>query len=253
MGLLLGAYGCIGSCLGSVLGGIIMQNPLNNILFETVCNLITGIIMWYVWHWGSVSHRIHFKKFINYVKYFALMTFSSALCGITSFIFFEDGDFMPVFISFLSMGVLIGIPIDVIVNGVLCLDTVLPDEVVRLHDIEGDLPSDDESFVMFTQKLEAFSESKCFDIQRTFELENTFEEIYLRIRKVAPDESLHVVIDYDDTLSIRIYYKGSGINPLKKTEDEDDLDICGLKLIESRALRATHSHSSSTDLVHVVV
>ena len=66
---------------------------------------------------------------------------------------------------------------------------------------------------------------------------------------------MNVTIVYGSAISIRIVYGGNPYNPFKLGENEDELDIAGLKLLRHRALRAsvfTNKKRQETQ-IHIVM
>lgn len=253
LGLALGPYGVIGSVIGCICSSLVMEVSWQLIAFESVCNVVIGIMVWLTWHLTSRSHKINFKNFLNYVRYISALIVFSALCGFVGSVIIDEVRFLPVTVSYTVLGILVGIPISVIINSVLCVKPVIPGWCVQAVDLEGTIEPNDSSLIAFNARIERFTEEHGCSVKKTFEIINTIEEVYLRIRANEPDTMIHVTLDFDDTLSIRFMYQGEKHNPLKISSDEDLVALIGLKLIEHRAIRTSYKYSQNINYVHVVI
>lgn len=252
LGLQFGPAGILGSCAGAVATALLLGTPVREILLECLCILIMGTGTWLLWHLGSGTHRIHFKRGINYLKYFGILVGLSALCGCISLILLE-GAFAATMVSYTALGLLIGIPVNIMANGLFCLEPILPPSYQMQHAVTGVITADPESLMLVNEALEDFAYSKKLNQRRVFEVQSCLEELSIRILAKLPDAQIHIQINYGDTLSARVYYDGKKYNPLYIDKEEDELDIMGLKLIKHRALRAAYQYHDRTNHVHVVI
>ena len=253
LGLLFGPWGAIGSCVGSIAGGLALSTPANEILLECICCLIMGMGMWIVWHLGSTTHRIHFKRVINYAKYAGLLVGLSAICGGLSFVLVEGGAFGPILSAYTATGLLIGIPINILFNGVLCIDPVLPPWYSMEYPVSGVLSADSQSLSALTEAIEEFGFERRINMKRLFEIQSCIEELYIRIQAARPGAEIYVTLNSGDTISMRLRFSGERYNPLRTGKEEDELDIMGLKLIKHRALRAAYSFKNGENHILIVI
>ena len=252
LGLQFGPAGILGSCAGAVATALLLGTPVREILLECMCILIMGTGTWLLWHLGSGTHRIHYKRGINYLKYFCILATLSALCGCVSLVLLK-GAFAATMVSYTALGRLIGIPVNIMANGLFCLEPILPPPYQMQHAVTGVVTADPESLMLVNEALEDFACLKKLNQRRVFEVQRCLEELSIRILAKLPDTRIHIQINYDDTLSARVHYDGKKYNPLYIDKEEDELDIMGLKLIKHRALRAAYQYRDRTNYVHVVI
>jgi len=252
LGLQFGPAGILGSCTGAIVAALLLGTPAREILLESLCVLIMGTGTWLLWHLGSSTHRIHFKRGINYLKYFGILVGLSALCGCISLILLE-GAFVATTASYTALGLLIGIPVNIMANGLFCLEPILPPMYQIQHAVTGVITADPESLMVLNEALEDFAFTKKLNQRRVFEVESCLEELSIRILGKLPDAQIHIQINYGDTLSAKVCYEGKKYNPLYIEKDEDELDIISLNLIKHRALRAAYQYHNRINHVHVVI
>lgn len=255
LGLLFGPWGAIGGCIGCAAGGLILSTPLNEILLECALILVIGIGMWLVWHLGSTTHRIHFKRLINYMKYLGLLLGLSAIGGLLGFVLLpEDANaFLKIFSAYTAMGLLIGIPVNILFNGLLCIEPVLPPWYKMDYPVSGSIDADPQTLGQFNEMLEEFAFGRRINMKRLFEIQNCIEELSIRILGAQPGAKIHIRMDYDDTISARLSYAGEKHNPLIIRKDDDELDIMSLKLVRHRALRAAYSYKNGENRILIVI
>lgn len=252
LGLLFGPCGALGALLGCSASALLLGSPLAEYLTEAGSILITAMGMWLLWHVGSSSHRIHFKRPVHYAKYILLLALLSAAGASLSLLTGIKGAFVTLFSSQLAMGVLVGIPVNILLNSLLCVETVLPPWYELQSPVCESIDADPQSFAALSDRLEEFAFEKRIGMKRLFEIQSCIEELYLRILAAQPQARLLVRIDFDDTLSARISYSGEKYNPLHGSKDDDALDQMGLKLIKHRALRAAWSYRRGENHILIV-
>ena len=254
LGLLFGPWGAIGGCVGCAAGALLLGTPVYEALLECICILVIGVGMWLLWHLGSTTHRIHFKRPINYLKYLGLLVGLSAIAACACFVLpGMRASFSAVFFAHLSMGLLVGIPVNILFNGLLSIEPVLPPWYSVNYPVSGAITSDPQTLAAFNEALEDFSFSRKLNMKRLFEIQNCVEELSIRILAAQPDAKIEIRMNYDDTFSARLSYPGAKHNPLRTSKDEDELDVMGLKLIKHRALRAAYSYKQGENRILIVL
>ena len=252
--LMVGPWGTIGSVLGAVICGIIDKTATwTQIIYEIVTIVILSLGSWFLWHMFTPDHKVRFKTLYDLTKFTAILASLSAANGVLSFAFVSGGDLLPVFLTELISSMLVGIPAIIIYCGIMCQQPVIPPWYTRSHDIEDDIEANDESFIEFNDKVEKLTMRLELPKKRVFEIINTIEEVYLRIRTHEPEATVHITIDCEDALSILFEYKGEKCNPLRISADEDLVALIGLKLIEHRAIRTSYKYSMQTNQVLIVL
>lgn len=252
LGLLFGPYGALGGLLGCTAGALLLGSPAAEYIAEAGSILITAMGMWICWHIGSSSHRIHFKRPVHYAKYLLLLALFSAAGACISLLTGIKGAFLTLFCAQLAMGALIGIPVNILLNSMLCIEPVLPPWCAAPSPVCETIDADPQSFAALSDRLEEFAFEKRIGMKRLFEIQSCIEELYLRILAAQPQARLLVRIDFDDTLSARICYSGGRYNPLRSSKEDDELDQMGLKLIKHRALRAAWSYRRGENRILIV-
>ncbi len=253
LGLQFGIGGILGSCIGCIATALILKTPINLVLFELVCICVVGGVSWILWHLGSTTHKIHFKRVINIMKYIGILLFTSAICGFSSFLFIDGGDFLTVLSSYTALGFLVGIPVNTILNSTLCVEPILPPMYSVEYALCGNINSDSESIGMFNDRIEELAFEKNIPMKRMFEIQSCIEELAIRIFTNLPDADIKILVDYDDTLSAKFIFAGEKYNPLRISRDEDELDIISLTLVKHRALRAAYKYKNKKNHIHIVL
>lgn len=252
LGLQFGLAGIFGSCLGAVVTALLLGTPFREILLECLCILVMGTGTWLLWHLGSNTHRIHFKRGINYLKYFGILVVLSAVCGVISLLF-TSGAFATIMIAHTVLGLLIGIPVNIIANGLFCFESILPPPYKLQHAVSACITADPDTLMAMNEALEELAVSKKLNLKRIFEIQNCLEELSIRILARIPEARIQVDLNYGDTISARLQYDGEKYNPLHLGKDEDELDVMGLKLVKHRALRAAYQYRGHTNHIQVVI
>lgn len=253
LGLQFGPAGILGSWIGCIATATILGNPVREVLLECLCIPVMGLGTWFLWHLGSGTHRIHFKRPINYLKYLGLLVGLSAICGCVSLLLIPGGAFAATLISYTALGLLVGIPVNIMANGLFCFESVLPPPHQMQYAVSGIITADPESLMLLNEALEDFAFSKQLNQRRVFEIQNCLEELSIRILARIPDARIQIDMNYDDTLSAKLFYAGQRYNPLHIEKDEDELDIMGLNLVKHRALRAAYRYQNHANHIHVVI
>lgn len=253
-GIILGPWGVIGSTLGALVSGILDKTSTwTQIIYEVITIVIEGLSIWFLWHLFTPNHKVRFKKITDLLRYCLLVAALSAVSGLLSFAFVEGGDFLPVFLTHMISSILIGVPAIIIYSGIMCQPPVIPAWYTRLHDIETDIEATDESFMSLMEKVEELTTRLGLSKKRNFEVLNTIEEVYLRIRTHEPEAKVHITIDCEEALSITLAYGGEKCNPLRISAEEDLVALIGLKLIEHRAIRTSYKYVAQTNQVLIVL
>lgn len=253
MGLLLGGWGVLGSVLGSLAGALILGTPLREVGLECICIFVVGMGCWLVWHLGSTTNRIHFKRIINFGKYLGLVLGFSLIGGGISFLFVPGGMMGTIVISYTVMSVLVGIPILTLFNSAMCFDCILPPGLKQRWHVEGVITSDVMSLGEVNEKIDDFAFENKIPMKRSMEIQNCIEELAIRILKAIPDTEIRLMLNYDDVFSAKLLYVGKRYNPLRTEKDEDELDVMSLKLVKHRALRASYQHAGNENKIRIVI
>lgn len=252
LGMQFGFFGVAGSVAATILAGIIMKTSVSYVLLECVCNIIIGTGTWILWHVFSKTHRTHFKKIENILCYVAILVSLSVTCGVISFVFI-GGDFFSVFISYTAFGVLVGVPVNILANGIFCYRPVLPPFAKVNNDVTGIITRDFKSLCMVNDMLEELATDKKISRKRMFEIQSCLEELTIRIFNVLPEVQVKILVDYDDSISMKFSYPGKKYNPLHIGKNEDEIDMISLILVKHRALRAVYRYSKNENQIHIVV
>ncbi len=144
------------------------------------------------------------------------------------------------------LGVLAGIPITILLEGVLCL-TPLPDDASFV--LQAGVESQNDANAV----LEETAREQGIGMKRIFEIQSCLEELSIRIFNAMPEASIRVRIRYGEAVSLRLSWEGEKHNPLRIGPDEDALDVAALKIIRHRALQASFGRRDGENRVHVVV
>lgn len=253
LALQLGPWGICGAAVGCVVSALLLGTSGAEVVLECICIVVIGSLTWLLWHLGSQTHRIHFKRPVHYLKYLGLLLAASLACGGVSYLFVPGGAFPEIVTAYTALGLLIGIPVNIMANGLFCLEPVLPPPYRLSYAVAGTITGNPESIGIFNEQFEDFAFGKGISQRRIFEIENCIEELAIRILAADPAAEIAVRMNYDDTISARLAYSGRKYNPLRTEKDEDDLDLMSLKLIKHRALRAYYRYSGGINRIHVVI
>ena len=242
LGIFFGCYGVIGACSGAIIISLALMTPVNMALYECYCIIITGMGIWYGWHYLSRTHRIFFKKPKSYVRYILLVFILSCFTL----------DFNTGLIYFLA-GVFIGIPVNILFGSLLCVIQIIPSWCKLSDESDFILDKDPGSIDTANEILEEAALRRGIKMNRVFEIQSCIEEIALRVFKNDPEAKIYVSVVFSDVTSARMNYAGDKYNPLKIAKDEDELDVAGLKIFRHRALRAMFNYWDGVNKVHAVV
>ena len=258
-GILFGAYGIIGQLIGCTISSFLLSRALNLLIYEYFIIVIMGIGMWFSWHIGSITHKIHFRHLLNYIRFATMLFLFSAICGILGQIFTNSDLFYEVIIWNTALGMFMGVPIMIIYSGLMLLNPILPPlvengQLIKIVDnIKEVLTKDPQTFASFTEKLEELSMREKIDMKRTFEIQGLAEEMYLRIIDLFPEAIIDVRANYDITFSLEYIFIGKRCNPFSIINKEDEIGDAGFKLIKHRALLAQYSYIYGENNVRVVI
>lgn len=259
LALLFGIYGIIGEVIGCTMASLIMKTTAPFVIMEYICIILPGLMTWFLWHMGSYTHKIHFKWPINFFRYFAIILVSYVICGFISRWVINSEAFLDIIVWHVSLSILIGIPVDIMYSGLMCLNPILPPikengKLIKIKDdIVFTLTKDVADFGSLNEKIEEFSMERGIDMKRMLEIQSCIEEFYIRITQHKPDVVIDFRANYDVTFSVEFNYLGKKYNPLYVSKDEDEVDTMGLKLIKHRALLASYNYFYGENNVHVVL
>jgi hypothetical protein len=258
-GILFGAYGIIGQLIGCTVSSFLLSRATNLLYYEYFIIAIMGLGMWFSWHIGSITHKIHFRHMLNYIRFAILLLFFSAICGVLGQVFTNSNLFSEVVIWNTALGMFMGVPIMIIYSGLMLLNPILPPimengQLIKIIDnIKEVLTKDPQTFASFTEKLEELSMREKIDMKRTFEIQGLAEEMYLRIIELFPEAIIDVRANYDITFSLEYIFIGKRCNPFSIIKKEDEIGDAGFKLIKHRALLAQYSYIYGENNVRVVI
>ncbi|MEA4974010.1 MAG: hypothetical protein VB119_12705 [Candidatus Metalachnospira sp.] len=253
LGLLFGWYGTLGCLIGSTLTSLITVATLPELLFEGICVLVSGMGMWLLWHVRVKSHRVHLKKAKDYFRYIVLTMLFSGVCGGISYAFMPRGAFATVFISYISMNLLVGIPVMILLTSIVCVIPVAPSWGHMPPDISGDVDSQPGSLDGFNDQLEEYFVFHKFNRKSLYSIQNCIEEVIIRIFAEHSDTLVSIKLYCDDSLSLWFEYEGSRYNPFVAGRNEESEDMFGLQLIKHRALRASYTYGRGMNQIHIVI
>ena len=251
LGLLFGPFGVSGAIIGCTLTAAILRTPVNLMLLEWLCIVLPGLGIWLLWHIGASSPRIRFKHVSNYFRYIGILLLLHAVCGGLSRFFTEGGAFWEIMVSYVSLGILIGIPINILFNGVLCLDLVLPPTYYLANSANSiTIQAKQSSIKELLDFLENISQDIFISAVKMTEYQNTLEEIFLRILKVKATGDIYVQISLSRIMSAVFTYEGPPINPLLPLDDDDEGDKAGLAMFRHRTLQTRYIHRGDMNILH---
>ena len=252
LGLFFGPWGVAGGVLGCIATAAILHTPLAGAAFECLCIAVVGTGMWLLWHLCSGCHRISFKQVRQYLWYAGLLLGLSLVCGLLSLLFLKNA-LWPTTAAYASLGLLVGLPVNIILGSLFCLEPVLPPFCALEKDVTGWIDADTASLDRMNELLEECADAKNIGRRRVFEVQSCIEEVVLRILNALPDARVLLSVDYGDAISIRFAYAGAKYNPLRTGKEEDEVDIMSLKLIKHRAMRAMYSRRNGENRLHIVI
>lgn len=252
LGLFFGPWGVGGGMLGCIAVAGILHTPLVEAAFECACIAIIGMGMWLLWHLCSGTHRICFKQLRQYLCYAGLLSGLSLACGLLSLVLLK-GALWPTVAAYISLGLLVGLPVNIILGSLFCLEPVLPPYCAPEKDASGWIDADAASLDRMNELLEEAALARRIPRKRVFEAQSCIEEVALRILGAQSEARIQLRVDYGDAISIRFSYAGARYNPLRTGKDEDEVDVMSLKLIKHRAMRAMYSYGGGENRLHIVI
>ena len=258
-GILFGIYGIIGEIIGATISSIVLPRATNLLYYEYFIIVVLGIGMWFSWHIGSLTHKVHFRYLRNYIRFAIMLLFFSSLCGVFAQFFTNAYLFSEITIWNTSLSMLMGIPVMIIYSGLMSLNPILPPimqdgKLIKIEDdVREVLTKDTQTFALFSEKLEELSMREKLDMKRTFELQGLAEEMYLRIIDLYPEAFIDVRANYDITFSIEYIFIGKKCNPFLNRKENGEMDDISFKLIKHRALLAQYSYIYGENNVRVVI
>ena len=251
LGLLFGPYGVFGAVIGCTATAIILRTPISLMLLEWLCIILPGIGIWLLWHIGSSSPRIRFKRVSNYFRYIGILLVLYAICGGLSRFFIDGGAFWEIMVSYVSLSVLVGIPVNILFNGVLCLDLVLPPTYYLANSADSvTIQANPSAIKDLLEFLDGISQEKLIATVKKVEYQNTLEEIFLRIIKAKATGGIHVQISLTNVMSAVFTYDGPAINPMLPRDDDDEIDKAGLAMFRHRTLHTNYLHRGGMNIIH---
>ena len=251
LGLLFGPYGVFGAVIGCTATAIILRTPISLMLLEWLCIILPGIGIWLLWHIGSSSPRIRFKRVSNYFRYIGILLVLYAICGGLSRFFIDGGAFWEIMVSYVSLSVLVGIPVNILFNGVLCLDLVLPPTYYLANSADSvTIQANPSAIKDLLEFLDGISQEKLIATVKKVEYQNTLEEIFLRIIKAKATGGIHVQISLTNVMSAVFTYEGPAINPMLPRDDDDEIDKAGLAMFRHRTLHTNYLHRGGMNIIH---
>ncbi|MBR6057028.1 MAG: hypothetical protein IKP58_02545 [Victivallales bacterium] len=250
LGLLFGPYGVFGALIGCTATSCLLSTPIMSMLLEWICIILPGVGVWILWHLVSHSHKIHFKSPVNYFRYLIIISALYTICGLLSYLFVEGGAFNEIMGAYISLSFLVGIPVNILFNGVLCLKPVLPPTDRFSPNAETiKLPANKETIQSMFEFLNAFVCKNAIDNSLEPNIQASLEEIFQRILKCSPTSDISLQISYDGIFSAVLKYDGPHINPLVLQKDEDEIDQAGLLLFMHRIQNIGYRHINNHNRV----
>lgn len=251
LGMFFGPFGVSGCVLGCAATAALLHTPAREAAFECVCIAIIGMGMWFLWHRKDPSHRIRFKQTKMYLWFAFILLGLSAGCGLIGLLFAANA-FWQTVAAYTALGILVGLPVNILLGSLLCPEPVLPPKYRLDHDVIGSI-ADTAGQECLNEVLEECACARGISRKRVFEVQNCIEEVSLRVRKALPNAKIQICVEYSDAISVRFTYAGAKYNPLRLGKDEDEMDVISLKLIEHRALRAFYRYAGGENHLHIVV
>lgn len=242
LGLFFGPGGVFGCCIGCVASFGILGLATEEILIECISITITGLGIWYGWHFASKEKEVHFRTVSHYAKYTFLVLVLSVV----------NLDIRVSFAYFV-MGLLVSLPINILFGNILGIDPVLPDGSAIKNDAVFVIDAEAETLEAANETLELTGEEKGAKMKQVFEIQSCIEELSIRILNEIPDAVINVDVKYGYAVSVKLNYKGEKYNPFIIKQGENMLDIMSLRIIKHRALRASYSYRSGENFIHVII
>lgn len=252
LGLFFGPWGVAGGMLGCIATACILHAPVMETAFECACIAVLGMGMWLMWYPCTGGCRVGFKQVRHLLLYAGLLLGLSLLCGGMSLLFLR-GACWPTVTAYTALGLLVGLPVNIILGSLFSLDPVLPPYCKAEKDVSGWIDADPASLERMNEQLEDSARLRRIPRKRVFEAQSCVEEVAMRVLSAVPDARILLGVDFGDACSIRITYAGVKYNPLRTGKDEDEVDVMSLKLIKHRAMRAMYSYRNGENHLHIVI
>ena len=258
-GMLFGIYGVVGELIGCTISAFLLSRALNLLFYEYVIIIIIGVGMWFSWHIGSLTHKIHFRYLRNYARFILLMLFFSFICGVLGQYFTNYSLLHEIVIWNTILSLFMGVPIMIIYSGLMSLNPILPPimekgKLIKItDDIREVLTKDPNTFASFSEKIDDLALREKIDMKRTFEIQGLAEEMYLRIIELYPQAIIDVKANYDITFSVEYMFIGKKCNPFSNKSISDGIENASLKLMKHRALLASYGYIYGENTVRVVI
>ena len=242
LGLFFGLSGVTGCCFGCIASFMLLGLPPLVIFTECMYIIIIGMGMWYGWFAVSGSKRVSFRSPMDFVKYSLLVIALSLVC--------LD---MKVTCSYIILGLLVSLPVNILFGNILGIEPVLPDGSTAKPDTEFVLDANSETLEAANEMLEEAGEKAGAKMKQVLEIQSCIEELSIRMLGAEPDAEIHVAVHYDYAVSVKMSCNGRKHNPFRIEKGEDVLDIMSLEIIKHRALRASYSYKNGENFIHVIV
>ena len=149
LGLFFGIYGVSGCVLGCMVSALVLDIALYDAVYECWCIAVTGLGMFWGWHFFVKSHKLTLKTLHDYGRYIMLMAVLSALCLK-----------VPVSASYFLFGTFVSIPVHILFSSLLYIEPVLPKNCRRSYDAEFCLLAGKDSLDAANQAVEAAAETR---------------------------------------------------------------------------------------------
>ena len=124
LGLFFGPWGVAGGMMGCIAAAGILHTPLMEAALECACIVVLGTGMWLLWYPCSGSCKVGFKQVRHILIYAGLLLGLSLLCGWMSLPFLQ-GACWPTVAAYTALGLLVGLPVNIILGSLFSLEPVL--------------------------------------------------------------------------------------------------------------------------------
>ena len=253
LGLFLGPCGAAGCALGAILAGLIMKDAATVVASEILSVLIIGIGKWCGWFLVNRDANVRVESKKDFITSLAMDAALSVIAGAITAAFLGKELFLPTMAGYMISGMLVGTLVNILLGGIFCVDPVLPPWSRYEADVHFQLQAEPAAIAMANEMIEEKAFAKKIPMKRVFEIQNCFEELFIRICKGLPQAEIKGRLDLGTTISMRITVPGEKCNPLQLNDDEDEMDVVSLKLIRHRALRASYSYKDNENHIHIIV
>ena len=125
LGMQFGIVGVIGTLIATFLSALVFNTPMNLVLLECVSNIVIGVGIWIFYNASGKSRKTQSKNTKDIISYIVILALLSAASGLLSYLFIEGGDFVTIFAAYTSMGLLVGIPVNIMISGIFCFKPIV--------------------------------------------------------------------------------------------------------------------------------